>query len=273
MTTAGAEIASDRGRRITLRAVVVAALATYRRRFWRVALAAAVIVLPLDFVVSLLEELAKLPQGGSAIAWGTRVGAAAANTAVVVLGTTFFAGFLDRVVAADQHGDEDIPLVRVLRELPFRRLVLADLAAVGIISLGMLALLLPGLIAAVLLGIVGPLIVIEDLGVRAALRRSVQLVRPHLLMTFLLVLVPMLLEESLLSWVEEAGTHEHLYLRLPADLVLTVVVASFVGMLEITLAHRLIADHEFRQVQQPAGAAAGEKDGVPAAPGESGAAG
>ena len=148
-----------------------------------------------------------------------------------------------------------MPLLHVLRELPFGRLILADLAAVGIISLGMLVLLIPGLIAAVLFGIVGPLIVIEDLGVRAALRRSAQLVRPHVLMTFLLVLVPMLLEESLLSWVEEAGAHEHLYLRLPADLALTVVVASFVGMLEITLAHGLIADHKFRQAQQSAGAA------------------
>ena len=63
----------------------------------------------------------------------------------------------------------------------------------------MLALLVPGLIAAVLLGVVGPLIVIEDLRVWPALRRSAQLVRPHFLMTFLLVFVPLRVEESLLE--------------------------------------------------------------------------
>jgi hypothetical protein len=283
MTAAGAAIPADQGRRISVRAVVAAALGTYRRRFWRVALAAAVIVLPLDFIVSLLEELARLPQGGSAFAWGTRVGAAAANTAVVTLGTTFFAGFLDRVVAADQHGGEDVSLGQVLRELPFGRLIIADLAAVAIIIAGVLALLIPGLIAAVLLGIVGPLIVIEDLRVWPALRRSAQLVRPHFFMTFLLVLVPMLLEESLLGWMEGVGAHAHLYLRLPADLALTVVVASFVGMLEITLAHGLIADQKYRRAQTTAraeGAAlagydggGGREGGVPAAPGGGGAAG
>ncbi len=262
MTRAGeAETTANEGRRITVRAVVAAALGTYRRRFWRVALAATVIVLPLDLIVSLLQEVAKLPQDGSAFAWTTRFGAAAANTAVVTLGTTFFAGFLDRVVAADQHGAEDVPLVQVLRQLPFVRLILADVAAVGFISLGILALLIPGLVAAVLLGIVGPLIVIEDLRVWPALRRSAQLVWPHFFMTFLLVLVPTILEESLLGWLESAGAHEHLLLRLPVDLALTVLVASLVGMLEITLAHRLIADQRYRRAQKAAPGAAPEGGG------------
>ena len=77
MTRAGeAETTANEGRRITVRAVVAAALGTYRRRFWRVALAATVIVLPLDLIVSLLQEMAKLPQDGSAFAWTTRFGAA-----------------------------------------------------------------------------------------------------------------------------------------------------------------------------------------------------
>lgn len=244
---------------------MAAALSTYRRRFWRVVLAAVVIMVPVDLVVSILQEAARLPEGGSAVAWGARVGAVAANAAAATLGTTFFAGMLDRVVAVDQHGREDARLWRVLRDLPVGRLILVDLAAVGLIVLGLVAFVLPGLVLAVLLGVVGPVLVIEDLRVWQALKRSVVLVLPHFLLVLLLVFVPTSLEESLVEWAEH-GTHGDVALWLVIDVALTAVVGSFVGMLEITLAHGLIADHSRRLATRDAAEATAVDAAGPAVP-------
>ncbi len=248
---AGADTVDGTSRRLSAAALVAAALGTYRRRFWRVAAAALLIMVPADAVVSLLEEAVRLPQGDSGLAWGARVAGVVANAAAAMLGTTFFAGLLDRVVAMDQHGAQDAPVTTVLREVPVARLVLADLAAVGLVVLGTAAFVVPGVVLAVLLAVVGPVLVIEDLGVWPALRRSMQLVRPHGLLTFLVVLVPSGAEEMLVSWADHV-THGHELLWLVADVATTAVVGSFVGILEITLAHGLIADHALRLARRAA---------------------
>ncbi len=72
---------------------------------------------------------------------------------------------------------------------------------------GLLLLLVPGFILMVLFSIVGPLIVNEDLPVRASLRRPTRLVWPHFFLATIVVLVPTLLDEELTSSLERfAGT-------------------------------------------------------------------
>lgn len=233
-------------RRIRLVDVVGGALGTYYRRFWHVVVAAVVIMAPLDLVVTLLQDVVRQPEGDSLPAWAVRIATGAGNVVAATLGTTFFAGVLDRIVAVDQRGEQEAPLLTVLRQVPVVRLILADLASVGLIVLGMVAFVIPGLVVAVLLGVVGPVIVIEGLGVWPALKRSAQLVWPHMLLAFLLVFVPTALEESLVDWMESA-VHGHALLFLIVDVAVTAVVGSFVGMLEITLAHGLIADRRWRR--------------------------
>ena len=118
---------------------------------------------------------------------------------------------------------------------------------------------MPGLVLAVLLGVVGPVLVIEDLRVWPALKRSVQVVRPHFVLAFLLVIVPSGVEESFVDWAEH-NTHGNTLLWLVVDVALTAVVASFVGILEITLAHDLIADHERRRPRGAGDAGAERRD-------------
>jgi hypothetical protein len=238
-------------RRLRLVDVVGGALGTYYRRFWRVVLAAVVIMTPIDLVVTLLQDFVRQPEGNSLPAWAVRVAAGAGNVVAATLGTTFFAGVLDRIVAVDQRGEQEAPLLTVLREVPVMRLILADLASVGLIVLGMVAFVIPGLVIAVLLGVVGPLIVMEDLRVWPALKRSARLVWPHMLLAFLLVFVPTALEESLVDWTEST-VHGHALLFLIVDVAVTAVVGSFVGMLEITLAHGLVADQQWRLAQKDA---------------------
>ncbi len=118
-----------------------------------------------------------------------------------------------------------------------------------------MAFVLPGLVLAILLGVVGPVLVIEDLRVWPALKRSVRLVLPHFFLVFLLVFVPTSLEESFVEWAEH-GAHGNVALWLVIDVSLTALVGSFVGLLEITLAHGLIADRTRRLADKAAGTGA-----------------
>jgi hypothetical protein len=101
-----------------------------------------------------------------------------AQVSLPLLGEVFYAG----VVAAGEvqrrsgvtHGLGDIA-----RNLPYRNLILADLLLFAFMVAGLLALIVPYFIVIAWFALIGPLIKIERLGVRAAFRRSRALVRPH----------------------------------------------------------------------------------------------
>jgi hypothetical protein len=233
--------------RATIRSVLRAALGTYRRRFGRIVVAAIVVFAPIDLVVTLATEAAKdVAENAdvlSAVVWVT-------NTAVSVAGTTlsliFFAGVIDRIVAVDQHGHDEAPLPDILRGLPTGRLVLAGIVATALILAGLLLLLLPGFLLMVLFSIVGPLIVIEDLHVWASLRRSALLVWPHFFLALTVVLIPTMLEEELTSSLKEFSWYQSPLIHLSIDVASTIFVGGLIGVIEVTLAHALIADRRRR---------------------------
>jgi hypothetical protein len=233
--------------RATIRGVVAAGLGTYRRRFGRIVFAALVVFAPIDLVVTLATEAGKSAAVKadvfSSVVW-------VSSTAVSVAGTTlsliFFAGVIDRIVAVDQLDEEDIPLRGILRRLPALRLILAGALATVLILAGLILLLVPGFILMVLFSIVGPLIVIEDLRVWAGLRRSARLVWPHFFLALTVVLVPTLLEEELASSLERFSWYASPLVHLSVDVASTILVGGLIGVLEVTLAHALIADERRR---------------------------
>ena len=87
----------------------------------------------------------------------------------------------------------------MLRSLPWGALIRADLLVAAIIVLGVLALVIPGLIAMNLLAVVGPVIEIEERRPWAGLRRSAQLVRPHFWKVALIGTLPVLVASGLES--------------------------------------------------------------------------
>jgi hypothetical protein len=229
---------------VTIRGVLRAAMGTYRRRFARIAVAAIVVFAPIDLVVTLATEAARSVATNddvlSTVVWTTDMAVSIAGT---ILSLILFAGVIDRIVAVDQHGHDDAPLRDVLRGLPTGRLVLAGILAAALTLAGLLLLLLPGLLAMILFSLVGPLIVIEDLGAWASLRRSARLVWPHFYLVLTVVLVPAMLEQELSSWLEGLSWYEHPLVHLPLDVASTIVVVGLIGVIEVTLAHALIADH------------------------------
>jgi hypothetical protein len=238
----------DRTARATIPSVVVAGLGTYRRRFWRIALAAVVVFAPIDLVVTLATkaatDVAEKSDVFSKVVWS---GGAALGVAGTALSLVFFAGVIDRIVAVDQKGEDDLPIRAVLRDLPTLRLIVAGVLATAITIVGLVLFLVPGLVLMVLFCVVGPVVVIEGAGAWRSLWRSAALVGPHFFLALVVIVLPTFAEESLTSWLDGFSWYEPVLVRVPVDVIVTLVVGGVVGVLEVTLAHALIADKRRRR--------------------------
>jgi hypothetical protein len=260
--------------RATIRDVVRTALGTYRRSFWLIVVAAVLVFAPVDLVVTLgttiAVEFAERSDVLSMFLWtsGTALGVAGSTLSLV-----FFSGVVDRIVARDQKGEDLLSLGEILRHLPTWRLVAASFLSAAFVLAGLLLLLVPGLVCMVLFAIVGPLIVIEDLGVWRGLKRSASLTRRHALLVIATVLVPATLDEQLSSWLEHLAWCRHPWVQLPLDVGSTIVIGGLVGVLEVTLAHALIADRRRRREARAAAHTPSHAEREPETRGATGGAG
>jgi hypothetical protein len=232
-------------------AVVRAALRTYRERFGQVALTAFLVfgtVAAIDTLGAVLVADRHVSRPIGAIITSV-VTAVLSATGIVV-----YAGLLDKVVGAHLHGHEDRPLREAWRSLPLGRLLVADVALVVATLAGLALFVVPGIVIFTLWSLVGPLITIEDRSVRSALGRSRQLVRRNFLLTFVLVTVPLQVEEGVLHAIHYTEIFDHpLVPALVVNGLLGAVVGSVVGLIEVVLAYELIAADHPRGVAPPPG--------------------
>ena len=171
-----------------------------------------------------------------------------------LLGAVFLSGFLCRLVTVSEHGrtehgktgpEEERSRIRdVLRSLPWGSLILADLLVTLIVLIGLVALIVPGLIAITLLAVAGPVIELERQHAVAGLRRCVRLVRPHFWRVAAFGTVPLLVANGVIAALPDPSG--------PTDVVTTLIVRSIgegvveaaVGLILVELCFRLIAaDH------------------------------
>jgi hypothetical protein len=157
----------------------------------------------------------------------------------------------------------------VLRSLPWGSLVLADVLVTLIVLVGLVALIIPGLIAITLLSVAGPVIELERQHAVAGLRRCVHLVRPHFWRVAAFGTVPLLVANGVIAALPDPSG--------PTDVVTTLIVRSIgegvveaaVGLILVELCFRLIAaDHAAATaaaaaaVTAPPGGLAGHGHGV-----------
>jgi hypothetical protein len=230
---------------IGLRPVLVGAAGTYRRRFGVIAGAALVVFgisATVDVAADVLADQAGDNPGLVAIVL-TMAGLA-------VFGTEFFAGLMDRIVGEEERGHPRQPLRQILRKLPYGRLIVADLLLALGTALFSLALFVPGLLFFTFFALVGPAVVMEDRKVFSAFGRSRRLVRGHFWLVFLLVTLPIVVEENVVHGIVEAFEG----LGVPAVFVVNTlagaVVGSIVAVVEVTLAHRLAMRKAERRWQE-----------------------
>jgi hypothetical protein len=185
---------------------------------------------------------------------------------VSLLGPVFLSGFLGRLVGEAEDGKESTTTVRrVLRTLPWGRLVLADVLVVLLVVIGLAALVIPGLLAINLFAVVGPVIEIENRPVIAALRRSAHLVRQHFWAVALLVTLPVAAASEIDSVAPDPISVAAILEILAVRGVAEALAEAAIGLVLVELCYRLIALD-----RQPA--AEGEEPGErpPAVPGTDG---
>lgn len=234
---------SPPARRVRAGAILREAFATYRRRLRRVAGCALALLVPLavlETVAVFVSDLAS-DELGHVPAWAVLFGLL--TGALAALGGVFYSGLIDRVVASDRLGEPEHTIREVIETLPYWRLITADVLLVAMTILGLILLVIPGVVAFTLFCLVGPLIVSEDLGVRAAFRRSAALVRQHFWLTFGLVSVPLVLEHELIAVVEHMDLEHDVVVILALHVVFAVAVTAFVALVQVTLAYELSGRH------------------------------
>lgn len=229
--------AGARGSRpaLPVRAILAAAARAGRRHVWRI-LAVAIVVSSVtalaEIAVDDLVDRANVPLS---------LLADLSASGVSLLGPVFLSGFLGRLVGEAEDGKESTTSIRrVLRTLPWGRLVLADVLVVLLAVIGLAALVIPGLAAINLFAVVGPVIEIENRPVIAALRRSAHLVRQHFWTVALLVTLPVAVASEMDSVAPDpislAAILEILAVRGLAE----ALAEAAIGLVLVELCYRLI---------------------------------
>ncbi len=215
-------------------AIITAAASAGRRSFWRIVAVAIVVstaAAALETVAHDLVDRTNVP-----VAIVADLSASSAS----VLGVVFLSGFLSKLVGEAQDRQGHASISHVLRNLPWRRLICADLMVVLVVVVGLIALILPGLIALNLLAVVGPVIEIEHRRVFGALRRSAHLVRKHFWGVFLLATLPVLVASELPATVPNSANPGRILEFLVIHGVAEGLIEAALGLVLVELGYRLI---------------------------------
>lgn len=224
-------------RRVSARDVIGEALSIYRRRFPVVAAVGLVLFAPLAVIETVAGVVihSGLHDGDG----GQRASAIVLwlGVALLMFGSALCAGFLDKLVG-HEFGHADVPFGEAVRTLPYKRLIAVDIAQAALVGVGAIVGLVPGVFLYTLTCLAGPLVMLGDQGVNAALRRSASLTSKRFGLTLLVVAVPVGIEHELLHALEAwIGLRFIVLLALHAVAALLVLVP--VVLCEITLAYEL----------------------------------
>jgi hypothetical protein len=223
--------------KLPVREIIAAAAHSFRADPWR--------IIAVSVAVSLVTVLIELVANDVLDDTNVPVLIISGTTSWVlnVLGAVFLSGFLCRIVGQTEHGHEPASLWQVARSLPWSRLVRADLLVFLLVAAGVIALVIPGVILFCLLALAGPVIEIENRPVRAALRRSAHLVRPHFWWVALVAAVPLLVPIRIQVGGDDTGSHgvAHIVEEVVLHGFVDALIEAAVGLVLVEICFRLIA--------------------------------
>ncbi len=226
---------------------VLSGAARYGRRHWWRILMVAVAVSMITVLAELtVEELVP----SDSFPWSLIADLIASGLSL--LGAVFMSGFLTKLVAHSEEvdrregnhsGDKDdgISIKRVLRTLPWGRLIGADVLISLIVVVGLILLIIPGLIAFNLLALAGPVIEVENRKIIAALRRSMRLVRGHFWTVALLATLPVAVAGEIEVAAPNPDTIGEFFQILAIRGLAEGIAEAIIGLILVQLTHRLIA--------------------------------
>jgi hypothetical protein len=163
-----------------------------------------------------------------------------------LIGEIFYTGAV--AIALTHPHDGEPPSIReVAGMVRYRTLIAVDLIFGVLVALGLVAFVVPGMLAFVYLGLAAPVAEIERQGVRAAFLRSVRLVRGRF-WHVLVVLVPIELGSDLGTNLATVLTHatlgDSLFAEWLTDTASNVLLTPFYAVAAVLLALELIAEKD-----------------------------
>ena len=224
---------TEQGPSLAVRSILAGAFRTYRRRFGLIA-GAAVVVFGISATVDVLVDFVADETGNPML-----LALLFTTAGLAVFGTEFFAGLMDRLAGERERGHAHESIGRILRTLPYGRLIAADVLLAAGTAVFSLLLIIPGILFFTFFSLVGPVVVMEDRKVLSAFRRSRQLVRGHFWLVLFLVTIPILIEENVVHGIVEAFESLGALAVFVVNTLAGGIVGSVVAVVEVTLAHRL----------------------------------
>jgi hypothetical protein len=221
--------------RIPVRQIIHDVGGSYRHRFGRVVVAAAIVFGITAVIGAAVEDLLNQSQENFVV-----YVFALAGTTMSQVGITFYAGLLDKVVGEYELGEEPEPIRYVLRHLPYGSLIVADILITVVTAVGMVFLIVPGIVAFTLFAITGPVVNIEQRGAISAMKRSAQLVRTHFWLVLFMVSLPLAIEHQAIHLAHELVFGHALIEVFIVQGITGMIIGSFVGLVEVNVAYALV---------------------------------
>lgn len=227
---------------LTVRLVLRHAHGMWRARSGRIAGAAFVFFVPPALLFFASEALRDAYADSSGDArWALLVGLVALASFARFLGAIFFAGFLDLAIGDDYFRGESRSLGGVLRDLPWAPLLVVDVVVNVTATIGLAFFVVPGIAVYTLWGLVGPVVVQERRGWRAALARTYRISRPHWVMVLGLVVIPLGIEHALAEFVRHLVAEDGVLAVVITEWLIAMTMLAAVGVAEVSLATELMA--------------------------------
>ena len=218
------------------------ALGMLRAEFGRVAIVALVLFVPPPLLVAFLDGIRESLEVDRTLIQGLGflIGIILATT-IRLFGPVVYAGYLEEAVGSEYFRGERHRFVDVLAQLPWVRLVAAEILLIAGTTIGLTLFVIPGLIYFTFFVLVGPVIVQERLGVLAAFRRTYELSRGAWKMVFILVVVMVGIEQLVAELFHEILHHRSIVAQVGVEWIIASVLGGAVGLIEVALATELMA--------------------------------
>jgi hypothetical protein len=208
---------------------------------------AVVVFVPLGLVhaIPVHADLTDLELGGS-IELVVTAAALLLLAMTGLIGEVFYAG---AVSIALTHPHQGMPpsLREVASMVNYRTLIAVDIAFGLLVAVGLVALVVPGIVVFVYLGLAAPAAEIEGRGFNAAFSRSLSLVREHFWLVFW-VLVPIEIASSFVTAAVTSLSDElfsaWLLSEWMTDTLSNIVLTPFYAVAAVLLTIDLIADRD-----------------------------
>jgi len=232
-------------RRAELASIYLRICRTYGRWAPSLLLLAIVVFVPLGLVHALtLEGSVDSFDFDNGLKLFAIAGAVLALAATSLVGEVFYTGAVS-ILLTHPHDGQPPSLREIAGMIKYRPLIAIDLLYGLAIAIGWLFFIIPGVLIFVWFGLTAPVVEIEHRGVRAGLRRSVELVR-HRFWIVALVLIPFELLGDAFTYLATLATHglfgSELLCEWLADVLANIAFTPFYAVAAVLLTVDLIRE-------------------------------